>query len=294
MKHSAWLQDRTPACALNGKTPYGMGHKKKPHLAGIQEFGAAAYVKDLSAEKLDAQAKKGCFVVYNSEFKDYRIYWPEKRSITVKQNVVFNQEDSTISEDVTVIHTEAQSEGKKENIIQAPQDNTEDVKKPEDKDSADQQTHQAVMEPHQSLKFSNSVPFPSANNSQHENNPETLDESQPTDQQYGCGQRVKHQKGHYKTLNEGCVAAITAIVDETQDDNVPEPPNDDDEPLDESYELLPDIALASHAYLDPKTLDEALMRSSNFHLRKWPNSHCSTINSDFQNEPSRYIQSMAG
>jgi hypothetical protein len=137
MKHSAWLQDRTPARALNGKTPYGMGHKKKPHLAGIQEFGAAAYVKDLSARKLDAQAKKGCFVGYNSEFKDYRIYWPEKRSITVKQNVVFNQEDSTISEDVTVIHTEAQSEGEKGNIIQAPQDNTEDVKKPEDKDSAD-------------------------------------------------------------------------------------------------------------------------------------------------------------
>jgi hypothetical protein len=28
------------------------------------------------------------------------------------------------------------------------------------------------------------------------------------------------------------------------------------------------------------------MRSSNFHLRKQPNSHCSTINSDFQNKPS--------
>ena len=54
MKHSAWLQDWTPACTLNGKTPYKMGNKKKPHLGGIQEFGAAAYVKDLNAGKLDA------------------------------------------------------------------------------------------------------------------------------------------------------------------------------------------------------------------------------------------------
>jgi hypothetical protein len=93
MKHSAWLQDQTLAHALNGKTLYEMGNKKKPHLAGIQEFGAAVSMKDLSAGKLDARAKKGCFVGYNSESKGYRIYWPEKRSINVKRNVVFNQDN---------------------------------------------------------------------------------------------------------------------------------------------------------------------------------------------------------
>ena len=59
MKHQAWLQDRTLAHALNGKTPCEMGHNKKPYLAGIQEFGATAYVKDLAAGKLDARARKG-------------------------------------------------------------------------------------------------------------------------------------------------------------------------------------------------------------------------------------------
>ena len=54
MKHLAWLQDHILACALKGKTPYEMGNNKKPHLAGIQEFRAAAYVKDLTAGKLDA------------------------------------------------------------------------------------------------------------------------------------------------------------------------------------------------------------------------------------------------
>ena len=53
MKHATWIQDRTPACANAGKSPYEMRHKKKPHLAGIQEFGAAVYIKDLKARKLN-------------------------------------------------------------------------------------------------------------------------------------------------------------------------------------------------------------------------------------------------
>ena len=59
MKHTTWLQNCTPAHAIDGKTPYEMQHKKKPHLAGIQEFGVTAYVKDLKAGKLDACAKIG-------------------------------------------------------------------------------------------------------------------------------------------------------------------------------------------------------------------------------------------
>ena len=46
-----------------------MQHKKKPHLAGIQEFRVAAYIKDL---------KVGQFVGYDSESKGYQIYWLQK------------------------------------------------------------------------------------------------------------------------------------------------------------------------------------------------------------------------
>ena len=59
MKHTIWLQNRTPAHAIDSKTLYEMQHKKKPHLASIQEFGVAAYIKDLKAGKLDACAKVG-------------------------------------------------------------------------------------------------------------------------------------------------------------------------------------------------------------------------------------------
>ena len=75
MLHATWLQNRTPAQALEGKTPYKMLNKKVPNLAGIQDFGATAYMKDLKAGKLDAHVKVGCFVGYDSESKGYRIYW---------------------------------------------------------------------------------------------------------------------------------------------------------------------------------------------------------------------------
>ena len=78
MKHATWIQDRTPARTNAGKSPYEMRHKKKPHLAGIQEFGAAAYVKDLKARKLNSHAKVSQFVGYNLESKGYQIYWPQK------------------------------------------------------------------------------------------------------------------------------------------------------------------------------------------------------------------------
>jgi len=59
MSHSALVQNRSLTHALQGKTPYEERYKKKLHLAGIQEFGAAAYVKDLQAGKLDAHAQSG-------------------------------------------------------------------------------------------------------------------------------------------------------------------------------------------------------------------------------------------
>ena len=103
---------------LDGKTPYEKRHGKKPHLAGIQEFGAAAYVKDLTAGKLDARAQVRHFVGYYFESKGYRIYWPHKRSITVERNVVFNENDVLTTDDVVVIPGDILAEGERDKVIQ--------------------------------------------------------------------------------------------------------------------------------------------------------------------------------
>ena len=84
MKHSAWLQNRTPTCALDRKTPYEMWHGKKPYLAGIQEFRTMAYMKDLDVGKLDPKAHIGRFMGYDSKSKGYQIYLPKQKSISVE------------------------------------------------------------------------------------------------------------------------------------------------------------------------------------------------------------------
>ena len=114
MKHAMWLQNCTPAHAIDGKTPYEMQHKKKPHLAGIQEFGVTAYVKDLKAGKLDARAKVGRLVGYDSESKGYWIYWPQKRSITVERNVVFNESDVTANDNIHITASDVVDEGERD------------------------------------------------------------------------------------------------------------------------------------------------------------------------------------
>ena len=121
MKHVTWLQNCTPSRAINGKTPYEMRHGKKPYMAGIQEFGAAAYVKDLDAGKLDARAQVGRFVGYDFESKGYRIYWPHKRSISVERNVVFNKDDVLTKDDTVVIPGDILAEGERDKVIQNPE-----------------------------------------------------------------------------------------------------------------------------------------------------------------------------
>ena len=97
-----------------------MRHKKKPHLAGIQEFGTAVYIKDLKARKLDSHAKVGQFVSYDLESKGYQIYWPQKQSVTVECNVVFNEDNVHTNDDIHILAGDAVDEGERDKIIQPP------------------------------------------------------------------------------------------------------------------------------------------------------------------------------
>lgn len=111
-----------------------MHNGMKPYLSSIQEFRTIAYVKDKDVGKLDAWAQVSCFVDYDSESKGYRIYWPYKRTISVKHNVVFNEDDITYLDEVT-IQTESLSEGERSKVIQclneSPSDSTTDKLKSE-------------------------------------------------------------------------------------------------------------------------------------------------------------------
>ena len=90
-----------PTQALDGITSYEHKTKKMPDLGGIKDFGATVYIKDMWPGKLDVCTWVGCFVRYNSESKGYCIHWLDKKSVTVKCNIVFNKNNTT-SEDVSI------------------------------------------------------------------------------------------------------------------------------------------------------------------------------------------------
>ena len=189
MIYSNWLQNCTPTRANKGKTPYELRHKKKPNLAGIQEFGVMAYVKDLKGNKLDAQAKVGRFVGYDTESKGYRIYWPAKRSVTVEQNVVFNSDNIPNIPESAVIQDNAQSEGESQKIIQAPLNNINSTKNPDDEQHVNDQPPESSSTTHPKPQSSNSIAFSSMQETQTEAYTESQDKDQPVNNQYSCGKR---------------------------------------------------------------------------------------------------------
>ena len=113
INRTTWLQNRIPAHALHGKTPYEMKNKK-PHLAGTQKFGAAAYMKG------------------------YRIYLPRKQSVTVDGNVVSNKNDIRTSDKQVIIPGDILAEGERDKIIQPPSDTVQNGPKTSDKTENDE------------------------------------------------------------------------------------------------------------------------------------------------------------
>jgi hypothetical protein len=201
MRHFTWVQNRSPAQALNRKTPYKMKHKRKPHLDGIREFGVAAYVKDLRARKLDPRAQVGCFVGYDSESKGYRIYWPAKRTVTVERNVVFSEDDVRMNENLTVIPGDPLAEGEKEKVIQQSPNTPKSTEEPEDEAVSKLETEHKPSKTHQETLQLNSIPFPSTPVKTTNTNPET-EESQPET----CG----HGENH-KAPTKQCMTALLQL-----------------------------------------------------------------------------------
>ena len=250
MKHATWLQNRSPAQALDRKTPYEMIHKRKPNLAGIQEFGAAEYVKDLKAGKLDAHVQLGQFVGYDSESKGFRIYWPGKRSVTVERNVIFNESNIWNTGATVSIPSGALSKGEREieKVIQYPENHVENLKKPQNVQENPKEAPDDNPEP----KTSNTIPFPSVP----EQNTQGGDENNDDEGLQHCdqAQRSVRFKGTYK----GMTAALALDDQSDADSSKVEIDNDDGGYFNCFYDLPFDCAMVGHTWSDPQTLDEAL------------------------------------
>ena len=133
---------------------------RKPNLGHIHEFGAAAYVKDLKAGKLNPRALVGQFVGYDIESKGYLIYWPSKRSITVERNIIINENDVHTTENLTIIQDDALSEGERIKDIQSIPKNSGNIEDTEIQSENESQSKPDAEETNDEPQSSNTIPFP--------------------------------------------------------------------------------------------------------------------------------------
>ncbi len=93
--HAAYLRDRAPTRALNGKTPYEAWTGNKPNIAHLREFGCDVWVldEDVRRSKLAPKSKKMIFVGFMDGSKSVRYYDKATHKIKVSRNVAFNENE---------------------------------------------------------------------------------------------------------------------------------------------------------------------------------------------------------
>lgn len=81
---AVYVLNRTPRSKNPKQTLFEIWHGKKPDLSHIKVFGSVAYmhVPHQMRRKLDAKAKRMLLVGYDNDSINYKLYDPDKRSIT--------------------------------------------------------------------------------------------------------------------------------------------------------------------------------------------------------------------
>ncbi len=96
-RHVIWLLNRTPTKALDGKTPYEAAYGRKPCLKGLREWGEKVWVRTEGGDKLGDRVKEGRWMGFDEQSKGFRIYWPDKRCVSVERNVYYDNTASPTS-----------------------------------------------------------------------------------------------------------------------------------------------------------------------------------------------------
>jgi hypothetical protein len=109
-RHVVWLMNRTTTKAVDGKTPHEAAFGDKPNLKHVREWGERVWVRTEGGDKLGGRVSEGRWIGIDERSKGFRIYWPEKKSVTVERNVHFDNSSASASrlegENWQIIETE--------------------------------------------------------------------------------------------------------------------------------------------------------------------------------------------
>ena len=95
--HAVYLKNRTWTRTIGNTTPYELLNGHKPNIKDLHPWGCKVRVHNDSDSKLDGRSKVGRWMGYDEETKDgHRVYWPERRTISVERSVKFNFDDEVV------------------------------------------------------------------------------------------------------------------------------------------------------------------------------------------------------
>ena len=120
-RHAVYLKNRTWTRTIGDATPYELLNGHKPNLGNIHPWGCKVRVHDAGNSKLEGRSRVGRWMGLDADTKDgHRVYWPERRMVTVERSVKFNFE----SEDVSIGVLPLEGEYRIDERIVPPANNT--------------------------------------------------------------------------------------------------------------------------------------------------------------------------
>ena len=91
VSHAVYLKNRTWTQTIGYTTPYKILNGRKPNISNLHQWGCKVQVHHPGDSKLEGHLLIGHWMGFDAETKDsHRVYWPERRMVTVERSVKFN------------------------------------------------------------------------------------------------------------------------------------------------------------------------------------------------------------
>ena len=115
--HAVYLKNRTWTRTIGETTPFELLTGRKPNIGNLHPWGCKVRVHTTSGSKLDARSSIGRWMGFDAETKDgHRIYWPERRTVSVERSVRFNVETEEVVVGVLPLEGEEAVEAENERL----------------------------------------------------------------------------------------------------------------------------------------------------------------------------------
>jgi hypothetical protein len=96
-RHVVWLMNRVSTKAVEGKTPHEAVFGNKPNLQDIREWGEKVLIWVEEGNKLEGHVQPGRWIGMDAQSKGMHVYWLDKRTVTVEQNIYYLPQNLSVS-----------------------------------------------------------------------------------------------------------------------------------------------------------------------------------------------------